>query len=344
MRPNADPPRDLTDRMIRQALSHPANLRSFLQQAVPGLADGFDCERLHLLDREFPMDDWRTREADLPFEIPYRLGPTEVRSLVYVLIEHQSAEDPVMPLRMLHFVVHYWERQWRTWHTRPAPSPPLQLSPVLPLVLYTGVGPWQNNRTLHDMLGEPAEFHGFVPDWGPLFWELSEQNAEQLLESGDGWQQMLAVMRAQGEEAPAFERLYDAAMHRLAALANDDKVRWSDLMRMVLSLATFRRPRSERERLVRLAEEAQANLDRQKEIKIMSQTFAESIWEEAWTKGEAKGALSTMRRILKQFMEKRFGPLPEATIHEIERCDDIERLNVAVEGVLALEKLDDFHL
>ena len=38
---------------------------------------------------------------------------------------------------------------------------PLRLSPVLPLVLH--MGPWQNNRTLHDLLGEPAEFHGFVP-------------------------------------------------------------------------------------------------------------------------------------------------------------------------------------
>jgi hypothetical protein len=26
---------------------------------------------------------------------------------------------------------------------------------------------------LHDLLGEPAEFHGFVPQWAPLFWELS---------------------------------------------------------------------------------------------------------------------------------------------------------------------------
>jgi Putative transposase, YhgA-like len=111
MRPPGEPPRDLADRMIRQALRHPANLRAFLRQAVPALADGFDCDRSRLLDREFPLDDWRRREADLPFEVPYRLGDGELWALVYLLLEHQSTEDPAMPLRLLLFVALYWNRR-----------------------------------------------------------------------------------------------------------------------------------------------------------------------------------------------------------------------------------------
>jgi hypothetical protein len=141
MRPPNELPRDLADRAVRQALRHPANLRAFLQQAVPALADGFDCERARLLDREFLLDDWRRREADLPFEVPYRLGDEQGWALVYVLVEHQSAEDPAMPLRLLVSVALYWERQWRRWEQRAAPKPPLRLNPVLPLVLYTGAGP-----------------------------------------------------------------------------------------------------------------------------------------------------------------------------------------------------------
>jgi hypothetical protein len=101
VQPASEPPRDLPDRAIRQALRHPANLRAFLHQAVGALADGFDCDRLRLLERAFPMEDWHGREADLPFEIPYRLGGAEQQALVYVLVEHQSSEDPAMPLRLL---------------------------------------------------------------------------------------------------------------------------------------------------------------------------------------------------------------------------------------------------
>jgi len=84
MPPSSEAPRDLADRVIRQALQHPANLRAFLHQAVPALAGGFDCERGRLLEREFPLDDWRRREADLPFEVPYPLGDDELWALVYV--------------------------------------------------------------------------------------------------------------------------------------------------------------------------------------------------------------------------------------------------------------------
>ncbi len=198
------------------------------------------------------------------------------------------------------------------------------------------------------MLGEPAEFHGFVPDWGPLFWELSEQDAEQLVESGDGWQQMLAVMRASGEEAPEFLRLYGDAMRRLNPLANDDKVRWTELMNMVLSLAHHRRPRTEREALQRVEQEAQANLDRQKEVKIMSQTIAESIWEEAWTKGEAKGetkgSLNTTRGLLSDLLIERFGPLPEAIARRLDECTDLAQLKAAFKQAIHIEKLEDLQL
>src|SRR4051812_32682338 len=127
MRPTSEPPRDLADRVIREALQHPDNLRAFLRQAVPALADGFDCERRRFLSPQFPLDDWRRREADLPFEIPYRLGDEELWALVFVILEHQSAEDPAMPLRLLYFVVLYWERQWKAWEQRTAPKPPLSL-------------------------------------------------------------------------------------------------------------------------------------------------------------------------------------------------------------------------
>ena len=288
----SEPPRDLADRMVRQALRHPANLRAFLHQAVPELADGFDYDRCRLLDREFPLEDWRRREADLPFEVPYRLGDEELWALVYVLLEHQSAEDPAMPLRLLLLRGPVLGAAVAGVGTAGGPAKgPLRLSPVLPLVLYTGAGPWENNRTLHDMLGEPAEFHGFVPQWGPLFWELGQQTPESLLESGDEWQQVLAVLRAQGQPAPDFERVFVEAMRRLEALASRDHVRWCELMQIVLSWAQARRPVPEREALRAAGLAALIDANRQKEVASMGQTIGEAIWEEGRLKGESTGEL-----------------------------------------------------
>jgi hypothetical protein len=138
MRPEADLPRDLPDRIFRQSLRRPANLGDFLHLVVPQLADGFDCDRARLLDREFLTEDWRRREADLPFEVPYRTAEGEEPALVCVLIEHQSDTDPLMPLRLLSYVVWYWDRQLQAWTGSDRPRPPFRLHPVLPVVLYSG--------------------------------------------------------------------------------------------------------------------------------------------------------------------------------------------------------------
>src|SRR5205085_2820520 len=119
-----DPIRDLTDQAIRQSLQHPEHLRGQLAKVVPELADGFEYSQARLLDRDFPLEDWRYREADLPFEIPFRTGDQTVPTLVVILLEHQSDTDPLMPLRTLYFAVTYWDKQWREWESLPRPRPP----------------------------------------------------------------------------------------------------------------------------------------------------------------------------------------------------------------------------
>ena len=85
-----EPLRDFPDRALRQLLGYPQHLRSLLRCVVPELADGFDCDRARSLEREFPLDDWRRRESDLLFLIPYQTAGEELWALVCVLIEHQK--------------------------------------------------------------------------------------------------------------------------------------------------------------------------------------------------------------------------------------------------------------
>src|SRR5207244_2258068 len=152
------PLRDLADRALRASLRHPDNLRALLRQAVPDLAEGFDYSRARLLERDLPLEDWRGREADLPFEMPYRVGDQEQWALVLVFIEHQSDTDPLIPLRLLLAAVLYWEKQWAQSQAGPPPRPRLRLRPVLPLVLYTGSRPWGSTRALAELFDEPAAF------------------------------------------------------------------------------------------------------------------------------------------------------------------------------------------
>jgi len=142
MTPTDEPLRDFADRFFRDALRRPENLRDFLMDAVPKLAAGFDFERVKEVDPDFLLPDWRRREADLLFEIPYRSGTEECVALVCVLIEHQTKADPRMPLRTLLEIALYWDRQWRTWDKETPQEKPFRLNPVLPIVLHTGAHAW----------------------------------------------------------------------------------------------------------------------------------------------------------------------------------------------------------
>ena len=336
MTPADQPPRDLTDRVIRQTLQRPAHLRSFLREAVPDLADGFDCDRAELVDRMFPIKDWRRREADLPFEIPYRTGAEELLALVFVLIEHQSDTDPLLPLRMLFYAVSYWERQWTEWEKQKRPKPPLRLHPVLPIMLYTGAAPWGSNRTLADLLGEPAAFHAFAPAWRPLFWNLSERTPRALLDTGAEWLQMLAVMRAGGEAPAGFQAVYAEFLQGMRALSLQDLARWEELMNAVITWAQWKRPADEREALRAMAAASQPDPVLRERVEAMGMTIAESYIEE--------GRISANRETLRRQLAQRFGPLPEALLRRIEAASDAARLQAALDQVIQMKSLDELVL
>ena len=112
-------PRNFADRIYRESLKNPDNLRDLVSTVLPELARGLVFERAELLDREFPLDDWRRRESDLLFRIPYRDGDTVLEALICLLLEHQSQPDARMPLRLLLYAVLYWEREWKNWERRP---------------------------------------------------------------------------------------------------------------------------------------------------------------------------------------------------------------------------------
>jgi hypothetical protein len=319
-------------------------LQTFLEQAVPTLAAGFDCSQARLLDREFPLDDWRHREGDLPFEIPYRYGTEAILALVCVLIEHQSDTDPLMPLRLLYFAVLYWEKQWKEWERLPPPRPPLRLRPVLPVVLYTGDGPWGSHRTLIDLLGEPVAFHTFAPAWQPLFWNLADQTPESLLNSGREWLQALAVIRAQRLDTAGFENVFVQALHHLNALRDRDRVSWYDLVRIVLTYATWRRPRAERDRWLAAAVASQADAVRQQEVRTMGQTIADALIEEGLDKGRNEGRLQTLKELLRRLLEDRFGHVSESILHQIDQTTDPELLLTAALQVRHLQTPDELRL
>jgi hypothetical protein len=333
MRPTANPPRDFIDRLMRSLLSRRENFADFVRVARPRLAPGLDLDQARPAAREFLLDDWRRREADLLFEVPYRWVERQTEVLVWILLEHQSDTDTLVPLRTLLETVMAWSRQWQAWQERPPPRGSLRLRPVVPIVLYTANLPWGSNETIRDLVDAPPELMEFVPDWGPFFWNLSERPAEEYLAAGP-MMQVLAVMRAGEEAPPVFQDVYRRASSNLASLAASEVVRWQELIQGLLSYGLRRRPPPERETLVGIVRET--NGPRQNEVTTMAQTIAEDLMEQ--------GGARALRGALRELLELKYGTLPESVLQRVEACTDVQRLRRAVVKTATLEKLEDLEL
>src|SRR5216684_133958 len=99
---------DFPDRAIRKLLEDPDNLRDLIVAVLPDLAGRFDFARREIVPRTFLLDDWRRRESDLLFCLPFLAAEELPPALVCLLIEHQSKPEAPMPLRVLVYAALYW--------------------------------------------------------------------------------------------------------------------------------------------------------------------------------------------------------------------------------------------
>ncbi len=339
------------DRALREALEQVQNLRDVLFQVVPDVAANLDFGRVQYIKPAFLLEDWRGRESDLLCLIPYRAaGAAEGETvLICVLLEHQSRPDAHMPLRMLLYAVLFWEQQWKEYERRHEEGASLRLTPVVPIVFHTGAGEWTGNRRLADLFEGPAALKAYAPQWPVLFWDLGSRSPEALLASDGPFAQFLAIVRAEGSDAERFRQVYAQLAEQLEPLAQQDKMRWRDLLWLIFSWVLQRRPVEEGEALRQVLVDRQRDAALRQEVQIMSEgtkkTWIQLERERAQAAAEAEVEARTEVRARQELLILLLGDvgnLPESLAADIRACEDLDRLLAGLRQVRTLTSLDQF--
>jgi hypothetical protein len=124
-----------------------------------GLVDRLDLSQLAQVSGSFIDTELRWRHADLLFTVP--LAGQE--ALIYVLIERQSGEDPLMPVRMLRYVLRIWDR-YLAEHRQAT-----RLPAVIPLVVHHNRRPWSGSTQLLDLVDLDPPVIDAVGEYLPRF-------------------------------------------------------------------------------------------------------------------------------------------------------------------------------
>jgi predicted transposase YdaD len=146
------------DLLFKRAFRVPAHAAAQLRALLPqSLVEQLDLSALSLEPASFVDPEMAERHSDLLFRAPL----DDVDVYLYFLFEHQSEPDPLMPYRVLGYVLRIWEQLVQQDRTRKS------LPVVVPLIVHHGDGGWTAPRRLHDLLeglDRVPEIAHLVPD------------------------------------------------------------------------------------------------------------------------------------------------------------------------------------
>ena len=146
------------DKLFRSTFSELQNSAAFFQGYLGAeLVAAADWESLRQQEGRFVDEELAGAESDLLFSVLLKGRKT----LIYILFEHQSSEDPWMAFRLLRYMVRIWETQRAAVAGSGGPA---QLSPIVPVVLAQGSKVWKTSPRFGALFGE-----GAVPVYTPDF-------------------------------------------------------------------------------------------------------------------------------------------------------------------------------
>ena len=311
------------DAVFRRILGTPSNAASQLRAALPpGLVARLDLDRLALVPGSLVDATLRWRHTDLLFTAP--LDGRE--AFVYVLVEHQSGNDPLMAFRMLRYVV-------RVWDSYLAGNPKAtRLPAVVPLVVHHDDRAWTAPVEVADLVDldpGPAEaWRDYLPRFRFLLDDLVRVDAEAL----------------RGRPLTPSVRL-TLLLLKIApgnpSLAKD-LWPWADELRAVLDGPDGREEFAALLRYIELVGEVETRDQLHDLVTALGpdaeevyMTIAEQLRAEGRVEGRAEGRAET----LVQLLTLKFGPLPEAVLTTV-RNASADQLQAWTARVLTADSLD----
>jgi hypothetical protein len=156
------------------------------------------------------------------------------------------------------------------------------------------------------------------------------------------------VVRAEDSDLAEFRRVVSACASRLEPLAETDRMRWRDLLWILVSWVIRRRLAGEADELTAAVAASQKGAQARQEATAVSETVKESwvmreVAREA-AKRERLVKLEALREALVDALREPFGELPPATLSSIQACEDAAKLRAAIVRVRVMKSLDEFQL
>ena len=132
------------DKLVKSALSNKTVSKQFFDRLLPDkIRRLVDLDHLHLENNTFIDEEMKAAACDMLFTTKFAGRP----GYLYCFIEHQHRPDPIMPIRLLEYVLKILRM-----HRKQHPNEPLPV--VYPFVLYSGDKAYNEPMHLIELFAE----------------------------------------------------------------------------------------------------------------------------------------------------------------------------------------------
>jgi len=265
------------DQFFRTAMANKQVAREFLRTWLPAeLCQVIDFELLEIQPRSYINEVRQESEVDVLFKTTI----DGHEAYLYVLLEHQSKPDVLMPFRLLKYVCNIIDQHLKTHGKEKIPL-------IYPTVVYHGKRKYPYSTDLADLVDAPKELvdRYFLKPFQLI--DLGQIDDETLKQHA--WSGVMEFVLKHIFARDILPFLKDIAqdMHHL------DQIGGRDFIEIVLQYLLERGELSDNEAFFKLID---TQISHEVGEKIMS--LAEQLREEGKLEGELKGKLEIAQRML----------------------------------------------
>jgi hypothetical protein len=269
--------------------------------------------------------------------------------LIYILIEHQSEADRLMPLRLADSQVQIFRYQVRQWLKTHASEAQICLSPVLPVVFYTGLRRWPEVGTLADLIERGDEFREVTPIVErPMYLNLPELPPDRLENEGGYFGWVLRLVQQRHTRIGGFRQLLRNVIQHLEVMETEDRARWLDLLSFVGAMIYHERSEGEHVELHETLEDSVSREEFRREVAKMGRTMADVLIErgriEGQTEGRTEAAIETRQQTLIRLLRRRFDDLSPEVTQAINATTTTEQLDEWLDQILTATSLEEMDI
>ena len=158
------------DSRYKKLFAHPAMVQELLESFVPlPFVKKLDFSTLEDTKKSFVTKAYKSRESDLIYKVKYQGND----AYIYLLLEFQSTVDYYMPMRMLRYIMEFYDDLTENFRI-----PPGKLPPVFPLMLYNGEPKWNAPVSIRDIID--CSLFGdlrYIPDFN--YFKIAENEFDE---------------------------------------------------------------------------------------------------------------------------------------------------------------------